>query len=165
MQRRSHEPSSPKVAAKNWSTKHARSARLQAAEDRNQLEPGLRRLDPYGLIIVDELGYLPLERQAANLHFASGLRLERGSLVVTCNRGFEARDEFLGDAMITGRTAQPRPPDRRRVLRLLLKRGGHRRSLAAVRTVRPVRRNEALWDTASDHLLDPFDGIAPAGDG
>jgi DNA replication protein DnaC len=30
----------------------------------------LQRIERYGLIVVDEIGYLPLERQAANLLFA-----------------------------------------------------------------------------------------------
>jgi DNA replication protein DnaC len=45
-------------------------SRLEAAQDRNQLEQELRRLERYHLLIVDEVGYLPLERQAANLLFA-----------------------------------------------------------------------------------------------
>jgi hypothetical protein len=53
------------------------------------------------LLIVDEVGYLPLERQAANLLFALvSRRYERGSIVITSNRGFEAWGEILGDAMV-----------------------------------------------------------------
>jgi DNA replication protein DnaC len=37
-------------------------SRLEAAQDRNQLEAELRRLERYHLLIVDEVGYLPLER-------------------------------------------------------------------------------------------------------
>ena len=48
-------------------------SRLEAAQDRNQLEQELRRLERYHLLIVDEVGYLPLERQAANLLFSVGL--------------------------------------------------------------------------------------------
>ena len=45
--------------------------------------------------------YLPLERQAANLLFALvARRYERGSIIVTSNRGFEAWGEILGDAMV-----------------------------------------------------------------
>jgi DNA replication protein DnaC len=44
---------------------------------------------------------LPLERQAANLLFALvARRYERGSIIVTSNRGFEAWGEILGDAMV-----------------------------------------------------------------
>ena len=61
----------------------------------------LRRLERYHLLIVDEVGYLPLERQAANLLFALvSRRYERGSIIVTTNRGFEQWGEILGDAMV-----------------------------------------------------------------
>jgi DNA replication protein DnaC len=76
-------------------------SRLEAAQDRNQLEAELRRLERYQLLVVDEVGYLPLERQAANLLFALvSRRYERGSIIVTSNRGFEQWGEILGDAMV-----------------------------------------------------------------
>jgi DNA replication protein DnaC len=76
-------------------------SRLDAAQDRNQLEAELRRLERYQLLVVDEVGYLPLERQAANLLFALvSRRYERGSIIITSNRGFEQWGEILGDAMV-----------------------------------------------------------------
>jgi len=58
-------------------------SRLEAAQDRNGLEAELRRLERYHVLVVDEVGYLPLERQAANLLFALiSRRYERGSIVV-----------------------------------------------------------------------------------
>jgi DNA replication protein DnaC len=76
-------------------------ARLEAAQERNSLEVELRRLERYGVLVVDEVGYLPLERQAANLLFALvARRYERGSIIVTSNRGFERWGEILGDAMV-----------------------------------------------------------------
>jgi DNA replication protein DnaC len=76
-------------------------SRLEAAQDRNQLEHELSRLERYHLLVVDEVGYLPLERQAANLLFAFvSRRYERGSIAVTSNRGFEQWGEILGDAMV-----------------------------------------------------------------
>ncbi len=76
-------------------------SRLEAAQDRNQLETELRRLERYHLLVVDEVGYLPLERAAANLLFALvSRRYERGSIIVTSNRGFEQWGEILGDAMV-----------------------------------------------------------------
>ena len=75
--------------------------RLDAAQHRNALDDELRRLERYGLIVVDEIGYLPLERQAANLLFALvARRYERGSIILTSNRGFEAWGDILGDAMV-----------------------------------------------------------------
>ena len=75
--------------------------RLERAQHRNALDDELKRLERYPLLIVDEIGYLPLERQAANLLFALiARRYERGSIIVTSNRGFEAWGEILGDAMV-----------------------------------------------------------------
>jgi DNA replication protein DnaC len=75
--------------------------RLEHAQHRNALDDELRRLERYHLLVVDEIGYLPLERQAANLLFALvARRYERGSIIVTSNRGFEAWGEILGDAMV-----------------------------------------------------------------
>jgi len=75
--------------------------RTPRAQDRNQLEQELRRLQRYHLLVVDEVGCLPLERQAANLLFALvSRRYERGSIIVTSKRGFEQWGEILGDAMV-----------------------------------------------------------------
>jgi len=76
-------------------------SRLEQAQDRNQLEVELSRLERYQLLVVDEVGYLPLERSAANLLFALvSRRYERGSIIITSNRGFEQWGEILGDAMV-----------------------------------------------------------------
>jgi DNA replication protein DnaC len=76
-------------------------SRLEHAQDQNRLEDELRRLERYHLIVCDEIGYLPLERQAANLLFALvSRRYERGSIIITSNRGFEQWGEILGDAMV-----------------------------------------------------------------
>jgi DNA replication protein DnaC len=75
--------------------------RLDGAQHRNSLDDELRKLDRYRLLVIDEIGYLPLERQAANLLFALiARRYERGSIIVTSNRGFEAWGEILGDAIV-----------------------------------------------------------------
>jgi hypothetical protein len=58
--------------------------------------------------------YLPLERQAANLLFALvSRRYERGSIIVTSNRGFEQWGEILGVAMVAAAlnvASTSRPP-------------------------------------------------------
>src|SRR5215213_1477446 len=75
--------------------------RLDGAQHRNALDDELKRLERYGLLVVDEIGYLPLERQPANLLSALiARRYERGSIIVTSNRGFEAWGEILSDAMV-----------------------------------------------------------------
>lgn len=58
-------------------------------------------LERYHLLVVDEIGYLPLERQAANLLFSLvSRRYERGSIIITSNRTFEQWGEILADAMV-----------------------------------------------------------------
>src|SRR5438876_9790027 len=85
-------------------------SRLEAAQDRNQLEAELRRLERYHLLIVDEVGYLPLERQAANLLLALvSRRYQHGPTIITSNLGFERWGEILRHAMdaaaLSGRRA------------------------------------------------------------
>lgn len=53
------------------------------------------------LLIVDELGYLPLERQAGHLVFhLVRKRYERGSLMLTSNQPIGAWDEMLADEVV-----------------------------------------------------------------
>lgn len=76
-----------------------KSGSRASSKRRTATKQELRRLECYQLLIVDEVGYLPLERQAANLLFALvSRRYERGSIIATSNRGFEQWGEILGDA-------------------------------------------------------------------
>lgn len=53
------------------------------------LEPTLKRLSGYRLLIIDELGYIPVEADAANLFFQLvSRRYEHGSIIVTSNLAF-----------------------------------------------------------------------------
>jgi len=54
------------------------------------------------VLVLDEVGHLPLKRQAANLLFALiSRRYERGSIVVASNRSFEQQwGGVFGDAMV-----------------------------------------------------------------
>jgi DNA replication protein DnaC len=53
------------------------------------------------LVVIDEVGFLPVTRQEANLlfQFISGL-YENTSVIVTSNQGFDEWPEFLGDPVI-----------------------------------------------------------------
>ena len=54
------------------------------------------------LLIVDELGYLPLESNAAHLFFQLvSRRYERGSLLVTSNRSVSEWGEVFGDSTMS----------------------------------------------------------------
>src|ERR1700760_1308349 len=77
-----------------------RVARLADAKRQGQLEAELRRLSFVPLLIVDEVGYIPFDPEAANLMFSlvSG-RYERASMIVTSNKPFSGWGEIFGDDM------------------------------------------------------------------
>ena len=76
-------------------------ARLLDAQRGAHLEAELRRLGRVPLVIVDEIGYVPFDPQAANLmfHLVSS-RYERASLIVTSNKPFSAWGEVFGDDVV-----------------------------------------------------------------
>lgn len=54
------------------------------------------------LVIIDEIGFLPISRQEANLFFQIISTLyEETSIIVTSNKGFEDWVELMGDPVIT----------------------------------------------------------------
>ena len=64
-------------------------ARLAEAHHSGRLQQELIRLGRYPLIVVDEVGYIPFEPEAANLFFQLvSSRYERASLIVTSNKPF-----------------------------------------------------------------------------
>jgi DNA replication protein DnaC len=53
------------------------------------------------LLIVDEIGYLPIDRQGANLFFQLiSRRYERGPMILTSNQSFGSWGEVFGDRII-----------------------------------------------------------------
>jgi DNA replication protein DnaC len=53
------------------------------------------------LLIVDEVGYIPFDPQAANLMLMLvGRRYERASLIVTSNKPFSGWGEIFGDDVV-----------------------------------------------------------------
>jgi IstB-like ATP binding protein/DDE superfamily endonuclease len=57
--------------------------------------------DKQGVLIVDEIGYLPIDRQGANLFFQLvSRRYERGSIIITSNQSLGAWGEVFGDPVI-----------------------------------------------------------------
>jgi len=76
-------------------------ARLGDAKRQGQLESELRRLGRVPLIVVDEVGYIPFDPEAANLMFSLvSARYERASMVVTSNKPFSAWGEIFGDDVV-----------------------------------------------------------------
>jgi len=71
---------------------------LAAAHHDGRLEDYRRQLQRTPLIIVDEVGYIPFDAEAANLFFQLvSSRYERGSVIVTSNKPFTAWGEIFGD--------------------------------------------------------------------
>jgi DNA replication protein DnaC len=75
-------------------------ARLSEAKRQGGLEAELRRLSFIPLIVVDEVGYIPFDAEAANLMFSLvSNRYERASMIVTSNKPFSKWGEIFGDDM------------------------------------------------------------------
>ena len=81
--------------ANNW------IARLAAAHHQGQLEAELKKIRRYKLIIIDEIGSIPFDQDAANLFFQLvASRYEQGSIMVTSNLPFGRWGETFGDDVV-----------------------------------------------------------------
>ena len=84
--------------------------RLADAHTAGRLQPELVRLGRYPLLVVDEVGYIPFEPEAANLFFQLvSSRYERASLIVTSNKPFGRWGEVFGDDVVAAATVQTCP--------------------------------------------------------
>ena len=84
-----------------FATATAWVARLGDAQHAGRLAEELKRLERIPLLIVDEVGYIPFDPQAANLMFMLvSSRYERASLIVTSNKPFSAWGEIFGDDVV-----------------------------------------------------------------
>jgi len=80
------------ATAQEWVT------RLAKAKKQNRLDEELERLGRLPLLIVDEVGYIPFDPEAASLFFALvSSRYERSSLIVSSNKTFSSWTEIFGD--------------------------------------------------------------------
>ena len=67
----------------------------------NRLEDKLKTLSKYKLLIIDEIGYLPIDIEGANLLFQLiNRRYEKNSIIITTNKPFSKWGELFGDATI-----------------------------------------------------------------
>ncbi len=74
---------------------------LEEAQAAGQLTRRLAVLTHPSLLVVDEIGYLPINRTGAVLFFQlMNRRYERASTVLTSNKGFEEWGEVLGDEVM-----------------------------------------------------------------
>jgi DNA replication protein DnaC len=84
-----------------FTTAAAMTATLTKALAEGKLEDKLKLYTVPRLLIIDEIGYLPIERQAANLFFQLISRCyEKGPMVLTSNQSFGAWGEVFGDRVI-----------------------------------------------------------------
>ena len=75
---------------------------LKTSEISGASKRRLKYLKKAALIIVDEVGFMPLTPAEANLFFTFVSAMsEKTSLIITSNKGFDEWAEFLGDATIT----------------------------------------------------------------
>ena len=75
---------------------------LKTSEIQKTSEYRIRRIMKSSLIVIDEIGYTPIERREANLFFnLISETYEKLSLIVTSNKSFESWAEMMGDSIMT----------------------------------------------------------------
>ena len=68
----------------------------------NHVEERLKVLTQPKRLIIDEIGYIPIDRQGAHLFFQLVSRLyDRGAILLTSNQSLGAWGEIFGDAVIS----------------------------------------------------------------
>lgn len=76
-------------------------AALAKAEREGRLREKIRFFCRAALLIVDEIGYLPVSPGGGNLFFQLvNARYEKGAMILTSNRGFAEWGEVFGDAVV-----------------------------------------------------------------
>jgi DNA replication protein DnaC len=77
---------------------------LAKAEREGHLRERIRFFCRPALLIVDEIGYLPVVQGGGNLFFQLvNARYERGAMILTSNRGFTEYGEVFGDPVVGDR--------------------------------------------------------------
>ena len=76
-------------------------ATLVKAFAEGRLDERLKLLVQPQLLIIDEIGYIPIDRQGANLFFQLvSRRYERGAIILTSNQSLGAWGDVFGDPVI-----------------------------------------------------------------
>lgn len=93
------------AAKKRYSTYfikcHDLLQQLKKAKLENRLDARLKHFAKYKLLIVDELGYLPIDKEDSKLFFQLiDMRYEKKSTILTTNINFNNWDEVFYDAVI-----------------------------------------------------------------
>ncbi len=77
--------------------------KVETAVRQSRLAEFMKALSRHAILIIDEIGYLPLSRDQAHLFFQIiAARYERGSTIMTSNLSFSTWDQaFAGDRVLT----------------------------------------------------------------
>ena len=76
-------------------------AQLKKAQLENRLQQRLKHYFSYSLLIIDEVGFLPINHEDANLFFQLiAMRYEKRSTIITTNKSFNKWGEVFGDSVI-----------------------------------------------------------------
>ena len=80
---------------------HDLISQLSLAHSENRLVDKIKQYNRYKLLIIDEVGYLPVDKTGANLLFQLlAKRYERYSTIVTSNQQFSKWGDVLSDATL-----------------------------------------------------------------
>jgi DNA replication protein DnaC len=76
-------------------------AALMKAYAENRLEERLKHYSLPKLLIIDEIGYIPIDQHGAHLFFQLiSRRYERGAIILTANQSFGQWGEVFGNPII-----------------------------------------------------------------
>lgn len=74
---------------------------LKKAHQENRLESRLKFFSKYKVLIIDEIGYMPIDSDTANIFFQLiAKRYEKNSTIITTNMPFSKWGEFFGSATL-----------------------------------------------------------------
>ena len=74
---------------------------LKKAHQENRLETRLKFFSKYKVLIIDEIGYMPIDLDTANIFFQLiAKRYEKNSTIITTNMPFSKWGEFFGSATL-----------------------------------------------------------------
>lgn len=80
---------------------HNLITKLNKAFYENKIEQLLKHYSSYRLLIIDEIGYLPVDKQGANLFFQLiAKRYEKKSTIITSNQAFSKWSDVFSDPVL-----------------------------------------------------------------
>ena len=80
---------------------HDLITQLNKAHFENKLDQRIKHFSKYQLLIIDEIGYLPVDKQGANLFFQLiAKRYEKNSTIITTNMNFNKWGEVFSDNIL-----------------------------------------------------------------